>query len=197
MNRLPLFVLFVLGLPGLGLAQEQPTPTVEERVLKTDPTRGRALVNRERVNYLALDFGKQRKRFFVGDELKFRRRSDGQKYRQVISYVSDSTFSFSVLNEVTGRYEPIEVPLSDVRRVYLQRRIPWLSELGALIPYFAALTVVGKFATGVMQRDVGYAMTNYHPVELGIYGAGVAGIFLSKPSYKINSRHRLRVLKTY
>jgi hypothetical protein len=197
MNRFLLFLALLTGTCGWSFAQETPAPTVEERVQKTDPTRGRALVSRERVNYLVLDYGKQRRRFFVGDEFKFRRRSDGRKYREVVSFVTDSSFSFSVLNEVTGRYENVDVPLTDVRRVYLQRRIPWLSELGALIPYFAALTVVGKFATGVVQDDIGNAMTNYHPIELGIYGAGVAGIFLSKPSYKINGRHRLRVLKTY
>jgi hypothetical protein len=171
--------------------------TVSPRVLRTDPTRGRALVTREPVRYLALDYGRKRQRFFMGDEFRFRRYSDGRKYREVLSYVTDSTLVYSTLNEVTDRYEDVHVPLTDVRRVYLQRRIPWLSELGALMPYFAALSVAGRFATGVMQGDIGASMTNFHPIEYGIYGAGVVGLVISKPSYRINGRHRLRVLKTY
>ncbi|RIV17604.1 hypothetical protein DYU11_31680 [Fibrisoma montanum] len=189
---LPLLLTGCLALTATGL-MAQPTDTLTtEQLLQRKGASYTALIRPSR--YLALDVnhalgGFRRHRFFQGTEIHFKAR--GEKYREQLYDVSDSTFSILVANEVMNRDEPVTFRLDEVQRIYIHRRIPFVTAAGTMLP----IAGVVYFAAGVINSG------QIDPTLLPVTGilAMSGGIFqqLSNPRYRINKNHRLRVLRTY
>jgi hypothetical protein len=154
--------------------------------------------------YLAVDvtgrFGSfHRYRIFPGETMAFRTRSDGEKYRYPLTTVSDTAFTIAFQNELYDQPQALSFPLADVKRVYLTRRIPFVSEAGYLLPAAAVVFMIADFVnprsldgrTGRFQFDP----KSMVPGGLLLLG-GVVCYKLSHRNYPINDRHRIKVLWT-
>ncbi|GAB3644182.1 hypothetical protein [Spirosoma arcticum] len=185
--------LFLVGLflPSLTHAQPRDTLTTEQ-LLQRRGTAYSALLRPSR--YLALDVnhtlgGFHRYRFFEGDEIHFK--AQGQKYREQLYDVTDSTFSVLMANEVMNRDEPVTFRISDVQRFYLHRRIPFVTAAGNLFPIAGAVYLIADVV------NQGGLYRNVLPVVGTLVLSGVLFNRLSNPRYKLNKNHRLKVLRTY
>lgn len=176
--------------------------TVEEILQQRNSTQSRALLAGEAVRYLALDYPGGRKRFFPGDKIKFRLRSDRHRYHDVIYGVSDSTFQFLVENPVTQRGEVLTFRLSDVDRVYTTNRVPLLSEGRVVFPVAGLLYfIMDVFHPGnQLRRGEEFRVTRGTAIVTGsLFGLGYLGHRLTFRTHRTrpDGRHRLRVLRTY
>lgn len=191
MIRLLITTLFTIGFFLSSHAQPRDTLTIEQQLARRG---GVYLAQTRPTKYLALDVnhtigGFHRYRFFEGDELHFKAR--GEKYREELYAVSDTTFTILMANEVMNRDEPVSFRFDDVEKVYLHRRIPFVTAAGTLFPlagviYGAAdLIRDSRFNTGVI------------PVAGGLILSGAIFHLMSNPHIRINKNHRLRVLRTY
>ena len=185
--------LFLAGLLLTSFVHAQPRDTLTtEQLLQRRGTAYSALLRPSR--YLALNVnhtlgGFHRYRFFEGDELHFKAR--GQKYREQLYDVTDSTFSVLMANEVMNRDEPITFQLGEIQRFYLHRRIPFVTAAGNLFPVAGAVYLIADVVNqGGLYRSV-------LPVVGTLVLSGVLFNRLSNPRFKINKRHRLKVLRTY
>ena len=185
--------LFLAGLLLTSFVHAQPRDTLTtEQLLQRRGTAYSALLRPSR--YLALNVnhtlgGFHRYRFFEGDELHFKAR--GQKYREQLYDVTDSTFSVLMANEVMNRDEPITFQLGEIQRFYLHRRIPFVTAAGNLFPVAGAVYLIADVVNqGGLYRSV-------LPVVGTLVLSGALFNRLSNPRFKINKRHRLKVLRTY
>jgi hypothetical protein len=152
--------------------------------------------------YMVLDvfrFGKiKRHRFYVGDEFTFRLKHRRQRFREHISAVSDSSFTFSNFNTILNEPLHTEVKFSEVRKVKTYRRIPWVTQGAYMLPAAGGiflLTDTFIYRGGIefqMQFDPKTAL-----IAGGIASLGVLCGKLSFPSYRIGERNRLRALRVY
>ena len=184
---LPVFWLLTLT----AYAQPQDTLTTEQ-LLQRRGTAYSALLRPTR--YLALDVnhalgGFRRYRFFVGDELHFKAR--GEKYREELYDVTDSTFSVLMANEVMNRDEPVTFRFDDVQLVYLHRRIPFVTAAGTLFPIAG-----GVYLLADVVNNRGF-YSNTIPVVGALVGSGLLFHIISNPHIRLNANHRLKVLRTY
>lgn len=170
---------------------------IEEQLMRKaaekNANQGQVLLQNQR--YLVFDTGLRRYRFFIGDEIRFKLRGDRFKYAGEIVSMSDSSFTFSVVNEVTNRFENVSFSIKDIKRIYINRRIPFVSAL----QYFAPLAGVGYMMADIINgkrwKD-NWVDPQVAKVTGGFILVGFASRVLCHPSYKINERHRLKVLKT-
>jgi hypothetical protein len=186
-----LFLLVFVVIGHYATAQPQDTLTTEQ-LLQRKGTAYTALLRPSR--YLALDVnhllgGFQRYRFFVGDELHFK--SGGEKYREELYDVTDSTFSVLMANQVMNRDEPVTFRFDDVQKVYLHRRIPFITAAGTIFPIAG---VVYLLADVVNNRGF---YSNTLPVVGTFVLSGALFHIISNPHIRINKNHRLKVLRTY
>lgn len=184
-------VLSLLFLTVTLHAQPRDTLTTEQ-LLQRKGTAYSALIRPSR--YLALDVnhalgGFRRYRFFVGDELHFKAR--GEKYREELYDVTDSTFSVLMTNEVMNRDEPVTFRLEEVERVLLHRRIPFITTAGTLLPIAG-----GVYLLADVVNNRGF-YTNTLPVVGVLVISGGLFQLISNPHIRINKNHRLKVLRTY
>ncbi|HLL94411.1 MAG TPA: hypothetical protein VK404_05500 [Spirosoma sp.] len=191
MNRCLFVFLTLLGLTTVSQAQPRDTLTTEQ-LLQRRGTSYAALLRPSR--YLALDVnhtlgGFHRYRFFEGDELHFK--AGGQKYREQLYNVTDSTFSVLVANEVMNRDEPVTFRLGDIQRFYLHRRIPFVTAAGNVFPIAGAVYLIAD----VVNQQGFYR--NTLPVVGGLVLSGLIFHVLSNPHIRLNKNHRLKVLRTY
>ena len=176
-----------------SVARAQPRDTLTtEQLLQRRGTAYAALLRPSR--YLALDVnhtlgGFHRYRFFEGDEIHFK--AQGQKYREQLYDVTDSTFSILMANEVMNRDEPVTFRLGDIERFYLHRRIPFVTAAGNLFPIAGAVYLIADVV------NQGGLYSNALPVVGTLVLSGVLFNRLSNPRYKLNKNHRLKVLRTY
>ncbi|WP_223834189.1 hypothetical protein [Spirosoma profusum] len=175
------------------IAPAQPRDTLTtEQLLQRKGTSYLALLRPSR--YLAFDVnhtlgGFRRYRFFQGDEVHFK--ANREKYREELYDVSDSTFSILMANEVMNRDEPVTFKLKDVQKVYLHRRIPFVTAAGTLFPLAGGVYMLADFINnGQLNRNV-------LPVTGALVLSGVLFHWLSNPHIRVNKNHRLRVLRTY
>jgi hypothetical protein len=113
--------------------------------------------------------------------------------------VSDTAFTIALQNELYDQPQALSFPLVDVKRVYLTRRIPFVSEAAYLLPAAAVVFMVADFVnprsldgqTGRFRFDRKALV----PGGLLLLGGAVC-YKLSHRSYPINDRHRLKVLWT-
>ncbi|WP_188766120.1 hypothetical protein [Emticicia aquatilis] len=133
-------VSFVNHAQDFHLRQAQ---TVEELLLKKDPNRTYALINKEKylvVENLRLN---TRDRFYVGNLIRFKTK-DGFVFEDDIYEVKDSSFVVTALNQTTNRYEYVEIKLDEVTKIYKRPKrkigIGWqtFSPFGYLVFEWAA-----------------------------------------------------------
>jgi hypothetical protein len=184
-------VIYLSFFCNLVLAQPQDTLTTEQ-LLQRKGTAYSALLRPSR--YLALDVnhtlgGFRRYRYFIGDELHFKAR--GEKYREELYDVTDSTFSVLMANEVMNRDEPVVFRLNEVERIYLHRRIPFVTAAGTLLPIAGGIYLL---ADVVNNRGL---YSNTLPVVGTLVLSGILFHIVSNPHIRINKNHRLKVLRTY
>ncbi|MGF7216231.1 hypothetical protein GGR92_002396 [Spirosoma lacussanchae] len=188
-----LLMFWVFGLVALtdSVAQPRDTLTTEQLLER----RGGAFAARLRPSrYLALDVnptlgGFRRYRFFEGDEIRFRAR--GQKFRETLYEVTDSTFVVLMANEVMNRDEPVAFRLGEVQKIYVDRRIPFITAAGRLLPIAGGVYLLSSVVNNNFRAQ------SVLPVAGGMAVAGVIFNRLSSPRLRINNNHRLKVLRTY
>ncbi|WP_138502615.1 hypothetical protein [Spirosoma lacussanchae] len=186
-------MFWVFGLVALtdSVAQPRDTLTTEQLLER----RGGAFAARLRPSrYLALDVnptlgGFRRYRFFEGDEIRFRAR--GQKFRETLYEVTDSTFVVLMANEVMNRDEPVAFRLGEVQKIYVDRRIPFITAAGRLLPIAGGVYLLSSVVNNNFRAQ------SVLPVAGGMAVAGVIFNRLSSPRLRINNNHRLKVLRTY
>lgn len=188
----PTRVLAVLLLFATAVRGQPRDTLTTEQLLQRRGTAYTALLRPSR--YLALDVnhtlgGFHRYRFFEGDEIHFK--AQGQKYREQLYDVTDSTFSVLMANEVMNRDEPVTFRFTDVQRFYLHRRIPFVTAAGNLFPIAGAVYLLADVV------NQGGLYRNVLPVVGTLVLSGVLFNRLSNPRFKLNKRHRLKVLRTY
>lgn len=184
-------ILIFTCLSSYAIAQPQDTLTTEQ-LLQRRGTSYQALIRPSR--YLALDVnhvlgGFRRYRFFVGDELHFK--AGGEKYREQLYDVTDSTFSVLMANPIMNRDEPVTFRFNDVQLVYLNRRIPFITAAGTLFPIAG-----GVYLLADVVNNRGF-YSNTLPVVGTLVLSGVLFHIISNPHIRINKNHRLKVLRTY
>jgi hypothetical protein len=200
MKHLPLLALCLFAFSIQ--AQDTPTRTVEEILQQRNPTQSRALLAGESVRYLALDVPGGRIRFYPGDPIKFRLRTGHTRYRDAIQAVQDSSFTFLVENPVTLRAETLPFRLRDVDRVYVTRRVPFLSEGMILFPAAGLIYFISDvFHPGNQLRrgEPTRVTTGTALVTGSLFGLGFLGYKLTFQIHRVkpDGRKRLRVLRTY
>jgi hypothetical protein len=91
--------------------------SVEELIYQQDPNKAKAIFKKGK--YLVLENLRRnsRTRFYEGDIFRFKTKDDFV-YEDDIYSISDSSFVITTLNEVTNRYEFVEIKLNEVERVY-------------------------------------------------------------------------------
>jgi len=188
-----LLMFWVFGLVALtdSVAQPRDTLTTEQLLER----RGGAFAARLRPSrYLALDVnptlgGFRRYRFFEGDEIRFKAR--GQKFRETLYEVTDSTFVVLMANEVMNRDEPVAFRLGEVQKIYVDQRIPFITAAGRLLPIAGGVYLLSSVINNNFRAQ------SVLPVAGGMAVAGVIFNRLSSPRMRINNNHRLKVLRTY
>lgn len=187
-----------------GSAQDAYDParalSSEALFLKQNPNQ-RALAQPGQ-RYLALDTysflsGFQRKRFFVGDELAFTTRQPRQSMRVTVASINDSTFSYVVINELARSMDYVPVALTNVGRVRVFRRIPWITEGAFMLPLAGLLFVAADFINPGM--DGRRFTTDVQALAIGgaLAGSGFICYKLSFTQPRIRRNNRLKVLQTY
>ena len=184
-------VFSFLLLTSIVYAQPQDTLTTEQ-LLQRRGTAYSALLRPSR--YLALDVnhtlgGFRRYRFFVGDEMHFKAR--GEKYREELYDVTDTTFSVLMANEVMNRDEPVTFRLNEIQTLYLHRRIPFITAAGTLFPIAG-----GVYLLADVVNNRGF-YSNTLPVVGSLVLSGALFHIISNPHIHLNKNHRLKVLRTY
>ncbi len=184
-------VLAFFLIASVAIAQPQDTLTSEQLLQRKGPSYTALL---RPSHYLAFDVnhllgGFQRYRFFIGDELHFKARDE--KYREEIYDVTDSTFSVLMANQVMNRDEPVTFRLDEVQKIYLHRRIPFITAAGTLCPIAGGVYLL---ADVVNNRGV---YSNTFPVVGALVLSGVLFHIISNPHIRINKNHKLKVLRTY
>lgn len=91
--------------------------SVEELIYKKDPNIARTMFNKG--HYLVLENLRRgsRTRFYEGDMFRFRTKDDFV-FENDIYAINDSSIVITSLNEVTNRYEYVEIRLDDIKRIY-------------------------------------------------------------------------------
>ncbi len=215
MNRLRLLILvnvtwLTIGVclaqpgtvPGVRMQEPPQRSAADQSSADTLPA-GQAKIS-QKTRYLAVDVtgllgGFHRYRIFPGETMAFRAKSDGDKYRYRLTSVSDTAFTIAFQNELYDQPQALSFPLADVRRVYLTRRIPFVSEAAYILPVAGLIFVVADFVnprspdgrTGRFQFD----RKSLVPGGLLLLGGAIC-YKLSHRSYTVNDRHRLKVLWT-
>lgn len=154
------------------------------------------------VRYLALDVsgpfgGFHRYRFLAGDRFSFRARADREHYREPIYAVTDSAFSLSMMNEVMNRPDFPEFKLTNVRTVYITRRIPFVSAGSVMLPLAGLIFVVADFVNPKSSdgRTGRFVFSSRSLVAGGaLVALGGLCYKVGFPRYTVNKNHRLRVL---
>lgn len=154
------------------------------------------------VHYLALDVsgpfgGFHRYRFLEGDQFSFKARTDGERYREPLYAVTDTSFSISMMNEVMSRPDFPEFKLTDVRKVYINRRIPFVSAGAVMLPLAGVVFIIADFvnAKGGDGRSGRFVFDSKSLIPGGVMIAlGGLCYKFSYPRYSINKNHRLHVL---
>ena len=154
--------------------------------------------------YLAVDVtgrfgGFHRYRIYPSETMAFRTRSEGDKYRYKLTSVSDTAFTIAFQNELYDQPQPLSFPLADVKRVYLTKNIPFVSQAAYILPVAAVVFVVADYVNprspdGYTGRYT-FDRRSLIPGGLLLLGGGIC-YKLTHRSYVVNNRHRLRILWT-
>ncbi|WP_428660268.1 hypothetical protein [Runella sp.] len=150
--------------------------------------------------YLVLDVYRmgqiRRHRFYVGDELVFTIKGQRKKIRENITSVSDSSFTYTEFNEILNEHIHTEVPLSNVRKIRIYRRIPWVTQGAYMLPLAGGIF----FLSDTFRYRGGMEFHVQFDPKSTLIAGGIASLgFLCKrlsfPTYHVGNRHRLHVLR--
>jgi hypothetical protein len=153
--------------------------------------------------YLALDVvgglgGFHRFRYFAGDPISFRIRTDGAKYRAKLTETTDSSFSVLLDNELMGRAESVPFRFADIASISAHRQIPFVTTGSVLLPVAGLVYILADFINS-RNIDGSNGQLRFDPNSLIPGGALILGggicYKLSNRTYRINDRHRLRFMQ--
>lgn len=119
-QQLKLLIFLLLLVVNNSFAQDfhqREAQSVEELIYRKDPNQAKTMFNKGR--YLVLENLRTttRKRYYVGDVFSFKTKEDFV-FADDIYEIKDSSFVVTALNEVTNRYEYVEIRLDEIVRVY-------------------------------------------------------------------------------
>jgi hypothetical protein len=179
-------------LPALASAQTLDTLTTEQLLDRKGSPYQRAQLRP--THYMVFDVnhtvgGFRRYRFFEGDEIHFKAR--GEKYHEEVYQITDSTFSVLVSNEVMNRDEPVTFRLSEIEKIILHRRIPFVTAAGTIFPAAGAVYLIADAVNN------GQISKKSFPVTGAFVLSGIIFHLISNPTVHVNKNHKLRVLRTY
>lgn len=185
----------VLGNGHLGMAQTV-RPSAEPSTLQDNPRYANLT---KPARYLALDvigpFSFKRFRFFEGDEIRFKAR--GEIVQEQVYAVTDSSFCILAENEVMARMEPVWFRFDEVKWVHIHRRIPFVSAGAVILPLAGAVFAIADFVNpkALDGRSGRFLFDPGSLVPAGaLMAAGAVCYKLSSAKYRINKRHRLKML---
>lgn len=144
---------------------------------------------RAQSRYMVLDKpgNVKRLRFRVGDEVAIKLRDDRREYRDVITYVTDT--SIVILGT--------DVPLRSIRAVVVRRDKPLARAAVKILPKAGLLYILAATFNPVFYNDS--PDYNWSNVKVGaiVGGSALLLVPLLKRTYRINAFRRLRVLQEY
>ena len=198
-----LFVLFLLSIakPVLFAQSERP---IEERLLMKNPddilkktlgNQGKAMLNK--TNFLVMDnivFNK-RFRWFVGDKIKLKERKRKNKFEGEIAFVTDSSLIFSTYNDIMLRYDVDTIQIKNIQKIYIKRRIPFISPLLKLLPPYLAIVFGIKAITAASAGNLD-TFNDVSGLDKGLAISGVLGIILTNQNFRINRNRPLKIFKS-
>ncbi len=197
-------LFFLLSCASLSQAQDHydPAKALSSEELFLSQPGNKRLFTKAGERYLALDFAPtfgtfRRFRYFPGDDIRYKVKGSPVRFRKEIYTVTDSSFTFSYINELARQMEVEEIMLGDLRKVKTFRRIPWVTEGAVLLP-LAGLVFIGAdfFNPGLDNKRF---TTDAQAIAIGgaFAAAGLICYKLSFSTVKINGHNRIKVLKTY
>lgn len=196
-----LSLLFLLNLPITAQDAYNRVEALEsdELLIKYKGTR---LVTQPGERYLAVDHssffgGYHRYRYFPGENIRFRLKDSDIKFNERIGIISDTTFTFVLINDAIGRMEHREVALKDVRLIKTTRNIPWVTQGSFMLP-LAGLIYVGAdlFNLGID----GKRFTTDTPTLMVGGILATTGFICYKFSFhtiRMGKKNQIKVLQTY
>lgn len=189
--KLITFITFINSSTFAQDFHQREAKSVEEIIYKQDPNRARTIFNKQ--NYLVIENlrSNKRNRFYAGDVFLCRTK-DGFLYENDIYSVTDSSFVVTALNEVSNRYEYIEIKLSEVSRIYKRPKRKVGINLTTFSPFGYLLFEWGIWGTPPFQNPklpLAAALTVAQP----LFGL-IRNQFRSR---RITENYRLRVLKSF
>lgn len=187
-----IFLFFLLVVSNL-FAQDfhqREAKSVEELIYQKDPNRAKTMFNKG--NYLVVENLRtnSRNRFYVGDNLSFKTKDDFI-FSDDIYEVKDSSFVVTALNEVTNRYEYIEISLNEIQRIYKRPKKSLHISLLNLTPFGYLIFEWAAWNTPPLQNTK-------LPIAIGLTVAQplltiITNQFRSK---KITENYRVRIFKS-
>ena len=197
-----LFLFAVCAAPSRAQDHYDPAKALSSEELFLKQSGNNRAFTKAGERFLAVDFAPtfgtfRRFRYFPGDDIRYKVKGSSRHFRKEIYTITDSSFTFSYINERERRMETREILLSDVQKVRTFRRIPWVTEGSVLLP-LAGLVFIGAdfFNKGIDDKRF---TTDAQSLAIG--GAlAVTGLICYKFSFssvKINGHNRIKVLKTY
>jgi hypothetical protein len=164
--------------------------SVEELIYRQDPNRAKTIFNKGR--YLVLENlrNNSRTRFYEGDLLRFKTKDDFV-FEDDIYSISDSSFVVTSLNEVTNRYEYVEIKLNEVERIYKRPKKKIKINLLTFVP-------VGYLVIEWVAWNVSPLSNKKLPLAIGLSLAQpLIGVISNQfRSRKITENYRLRIFKS-
>jgi hypothetical protein len=197
-----LILLAVVNLSASAQDQYDPQKALSSEEIFLKQNSNNKVIATPGQKYIVLDAapvigGFHRYRFFPGDNIKFRLNNESIRFNELITAVTDSSFTIGTVNEVMKKMDYQEVLLKDIRLLKVSRRIPFVTQAAYLLPLAGLIYVGADF----FNRGIDNKRFTTDGSTLIVGGAIVAtGIFcykLSFSSLKINNRNKLKVLETY
>ncbi|GAB3258262.1 hypothetical protein GCM10027347_21430 [Larkinella harenae] len=150
--------------------------------------------------YLALDVtgrigGFQRHRFFPNEEIKFR--YNGQKYRDNIYQVTDTSLVLILEDPNTFLPEVTHFRLDKIQKIYIHRQIPFITQGTYLFPIAGTIFFVADVVNVSRERRSLAADPRALKTPAVMMALGAICYKLSHPRYRINKNNRLKVMETY
>ena len=189
-----------LAEPPARVVQPAQQPATDAQGLPITDSTKRAMMRRR---YLALDvtglMGRFRRyRIFPGELISFKNKTEKTHYRSPLTAVNDTSFTIAFQNELYEQPQALSFAVADVRRVYFNRRIPFVSQAAYILPVAAVVYLVADFVNGRDDNNkfaVHLDHRNLVPAGFLALGGGICYAF-SHRSYTVGDRHKLKILWT-
>jgi hypothetical protein len=165
--------------------------SIEELIYRKDPNQAKTIFNKG--YYLVLENLRRgnRTRFYVGDIFRCRTKDDFL-YEDDIYSISDSSFVITSLNEVTNRYEYVEIKLNEIKRIYKRPKRKIGINLATFAPFGYLLFEWAYWRTPPFQNSK-------LPLAIGLTIAQPLMVVVSNQfrSRKLTENYRLRIFQSF